>query len=68
MRACPLLKVGALFFGRLDAIRALAGHALSFLDGDRLIKKPYPGAQKRTHNEFHQDHLARAPRANASPL
>jgi hypothetical protein len=49
VRACPLVQDGALFFGRLDAKRALAGHALSFLGGDRLVEKPYPGAQKRTH-------------------
>jgi hypothetical protein len=49
VRACPLVQDGPLFFGRLDAKRALAGHAFSFLDGDRLIEKPYPGAQKRTH-------------------
>src|SRR5215210_17735 len=49
VRACPLLQDGPLLFGRLDAKRALTGHALSFLDADRLVEKPYPGAQKRTH-------------------
>jgi ubiquinone/menaquinone biosynthesis C-methylase UbiE len=59
VRACPLVQDGALFFGRLDAKRALAGHALSFLGGDRLVEKPYPGAQKRTHQRSSvRDHLA----------
>jgi hypothetical protein len=49
VRACPLLQDGALLFGRLDAKRALGGHALSFLDGDSLVEKPYPDAEKRTH-------------------
>jgi hypothetical protein len=49
VRACPLLQDGALLFGRLDAKRALAGHASSFLDETISVEKPYPGAAKRTH-------------------
>jgi hypothetical protein len=49
VRTRPLLQDSVLLFGRLDAKRALAGHALSFLDGDRLVEKPYPGAEKTTH-------------------
>jgi hypothetical protein len=49
VRACPLLQDGALLLGRLDAKRALAGHVPSFLDETISVEKPYPGAQKRTH-------------------
>src|SRR5215210_6239949 len=49
VRARPLLQDGALLFRRLDAVGALAGHAPSFLGGDRLVEKPYPGAANRTH-------------------
>jgi hypothetical protein len=61
VRTCPLVQDGTLLFGRLDAKRALAGHALSFLDADRLVEKPYPGAQKGTHQRSSvRDHLVPA--------
>src|SRR5215218_8940551 len=59
VRARPLLQDGALLFRRLDAVGALAGHAPSFLGGDRLVEKPYPGAANRTHQRNSvRDHLA----------
>src|SRR5215203_3387750 len=60
VRARPLLQDGALLFRRLDAVGALAGHAPSFLGGDRLVEKTYPGAANRTHQRNSvRDHLGK---------
>jgi hypothetical protein len=53
MRACPLLKVGALFFGRLDAIRALAGGMRSPFSTAIVSSRNLTLVHRREHiNEF----------------
>jgi len=59
VRAGPLVQDGALLFGRLDAKRALAGHASSFLNETISVEKPYPWCrEENTSTKFSQRPLS----------